>query len=241
MTSEACKYFCFKKTRGPIISNNKDVDKIELVAFDMDGVLVDDFSSWKTVHDYFNTSNEKSVDEYVKGKIDDFEFIKRDVSLWKEDGRPITINKLSEILSNVRLMIGAKETINFLKNSGIKTAIVSAGIDVLANKVSKELGIDYVFSNGVKYDENGFLTGEGILNVKLMYKDETIKQISKKEGIPLAKIAAVGNSCFDIPMLEISGLGIAFNPADECVSESADIVVEGNDLSKIIPAIEKYL
>ena len=138
-------------------------------------------------------------------------------------------------------MTGARDTIGFLKDSGVKTAIVSAGIDVLANKVSKELGIDYVFSNGVKCDENGFLTGEGILNVKLMYKDETIKQISKKEGISLDKIAAVGNSCFDIPMLEISGLGIAFNPADECVSESADIVVEGDDLSKVIPAIERYL
>jgi phosphoserine phosphatase len=53
--------------------------------------------------------------------------------------------------------------------------------------------------------------------------------------------AAVGNSCFDIPMLEVCGLGIAFNPEDACIVQSADVVIEGKDLSRLIPAIKSFI
>ena len=67
---------------------------IRTVIFDMDGVLTDILSSWKHVHDYFGSSNQKSVNEYLNGKIDDYEFIKKDVSLWKEKGKLIYEKKL---------------------------------------------------------------------------------------------------------------------------------------------------
>ena len=217
------------------------MDKLELVIFDMDGVLTDIISSWKYIHDFFKTSNERSVDEYLKGKIDDLEFIKRDVSLWKEDGKPITENRLVEILSDVPLMNGADKVIKTLKKNNIKTAIVSAGLDLLAKKTAKELGIDFVRSNGIKTDINGHLTGEGILKVRLMYKDLAVKSLSKELKIPLNRIASVGNSCFDIPMLEITGLSVAFNPNDDCTKKVADIIVHGRDLTKILPAFESFL
>jgi phosphoserine phosphatase len=107
--------------------------------------------------------------------------------------------------------------------------------------VAKDLGIDYVFANGIKSDERGFITGEGLLNVRLMYKDEAVKRLAKQSKISHDKIAAVGNSCFDIPMFEICGMGIAFNPEDECVRTLADFVVEGKDLSKLIPVFEQFI
>jgi phosphoserine phosphatase len=217
------------------------MDKLELVIFDMDGVLTDIISSWKYIHDFFKTSNQRSVDEYLKGEIDDLEFIKRDVSLWKENGKPITEDRLTEILSNVPLMNGADKCIRNLKRNKIKTAIVSAGLDLLAKRTAKELGIDYIKSNGIKTDANGHLTGEGILKVRLMYKDLAVKSLSKELKIPLNRIASVGNSCFDIPMLEITGLGVAFNPNDDCTKEAADVIVQERDLSKILPTFESFL
>ena len=214
---------------------------MELVVFDMDGVLTDTISSWKYIHDYFGSSNQRSVDEYLRGKIDDMEFIKRDVSLWWENGKPAKREKLVDILSNVPLMSGAKKCMTFLRNKNVKTAIVSAGLDILAERVAKDLGIDYVFANGIKSDERGFITGEGLLNVRLMYKDEAVKRLAKQSNVSHDKIAAVGNSCFDIPMFEICGLGIAFNPEDECVRKIADFVVEGKDLSKLIPVFEQFI
>jgi len=239
MQEKICKFYCYKKTRDKNNLNLK-MDKLELAVFDMDGVLLDIISSWKYIHDHFNTSNEESVDLYVKGKIDDKEFIRRDAELWKVDGKPLKEEILEEILKEVPIMNGAKETISFLKENGIKTAIVSAGLDILANRLAEDLGIDFVYSNGIKTDSKGYLNGEGIVGVKLRFKDETIVAISKKHGIQLNRIATVGNSCFDIPMFWVSGLGVAFNPDDDCVCNAADFVVNEKDLTKTLPIFEKH-
>lgn len=241
MKKKICKFYCYRNTREKNKYTKKKMDKLELVIFDMDGVLTDIISSWKYIHDYFNTSNERSVDDYLKGKIDDMEFIRRDASLWVEDGKPVTRKKLVKILSDVPLMKGAKECISYLKNRDVKTAIVSAGLDILAKRVAKELGIDYVYSNGVKTDKEGRLNGIGILKVRLMRKDATVKKISKQLKIPLEKIASVGNSCFDIPMFDISGFAIAFNPEDDCIKEASDVIVKGKDLPRILPHLKNYI
>ena len=241
MKDNLCRFYCYKNTRQTAKLNIQKMKNLELIVFDMDGVLTDTISSWKYIHDYFNTSNQRSVDEYLKGKIDDVEFIRRDASLWLENGRPIKKEKLGEILSSVPLIKGASECIAFLKNHGIKTAIISAGLDILAKNVGKKLGIQYVYSNGIESDLNGRLTGKGIIEVRLMYKDQTLKKLAHKLDIAFNKIATVGNSCFDIPMFEISGLSIAFNPSDNCVRKAADIIVEEKDLVKILPHLEKFI
>ena len=241
LMDHTCTYHCYKNSRKAINKEVDKPDKIKLVFFDMDGVLADTISSWKSIHDYFGTSNEQSVDDYLRGNIDDLEFIRRDISLWKTNGSLTTKDVVQNILFDTPLMEGAEECIAFLRKKNIKTAIVSAGLDILAEKVAEELGIDYVFANGLKQDERGQLTGEGTLQVQLIYKDKNVKNLAKKLGIPLEKCAAIGNSCFDVPMFETSGLGIAFNPEDECVKKSADVVVEGKDLSKVIPALEPYI
>ena len=241
MKEKLCRFYCYKNTRETADLKIKGMKNLELIVFDMDGVLTDTISSWKYIHDYFNTSNERSVDEYLKGKIDDDEFIRRDASLWIENGRPIKKEKLVEILSKIPPIKGASECIEFLKNRGIKTAIISAGLDVLAKDVGKKLGIQYVYSNGIESDINGRLTGKGIIEVRLMYKDQTLKRLAYKLDIAFNKIATVGNSCFDIPMFENSGFSIAFNPGDNCVRKAADIVVEEKDLRKILPYIERFI
>jgi len=154
MSDKKCD-FCYKKQGFKKQNSKEKLKDVKLVVFDMDGVLTDIYSSWKYVHDFFNTSNEKSVYAYLKGEIDDMEFIRRDAALWKQNGRALKKEKLVEILSDVSLMHGAKECISYLKKRNVKTAIVSAGLNVLAEKVGSELGIDYVYSNGINVDENG--------------------------------------------------------------------------------------
>ena len=240
MSYKKCQH-CYRKNGFKRRNNSEKIDEIKLVVFDMDGVLTDTYSSWKYVHDYFNTSNEKSVDAYLKGEIDDMEFIRRDAALWKENGKAIKKEKLEEILSEVSLMKGAQECIKELKKKNIKTAIVSAGLNILAERVGNILDIDYVYSNGVNVAKDGFLTGEGQIGVKLKAKDETVERLAAKLDINYKNIVAVGNSCFDIPMFEVSGIGIAFNPDDECVRKYADIVIFEKDLRKINQVLSRYL
>jgi phosphoserine phosphatase len=241
MNKDNCRFYCYRNGKIPTNKTKNKIEKLKLVVFDMDGVLTDIVSSWKYIHDYFNTSNEESVNAYLKGEIDDLEIIKRDADLWVEDGRPITQEKLNQILSDVPIMKGAYSCINFLKEQKITTAIVSAGLDLLANRVKKELKIDYCYSNGVNIDLNGRLNGVGILKVKLKSKNEVINKLSNELKIIPNNIISVGNSCFDIPMFEASGCGIAFNPGDNCVKKAADYVVNEKDLTKILPFIKKVL
>lgn len=237
MTDKKCE-FCYRKFNFKKQNSLEKTVDVKLVVFDMDGVLTDTYSSWKYVHDFFNTSNEKSVNAYLKGEIDDMEFIRRDASLWKENGKSIRKDKLVKILSNVSLMKGAKECITALKKKNIKTAIVSAGLDILAERVGGELGIDYIYSNGIAVDKNGFLTEKGIIGVKLKAKDEVVRGLADKLGIDYSNIAAVGNSCFDISMFEVAGLGIAFNPDDDCVKKYADFVIDEKDLMQVCLVLE---
>ncbi|MFH1101658.1 MAG: HAD-IB family phosphatase [Methanobacteriota archaeon] len=236
-----CPYTCYRKKKPQPPQTKLKKNDTKLVFFDMDGVLTNILSSWKHIHDYFGTSNERSVKAYLEGHIDDLEFIKRDVSLWKKNGKYIKIDSINDILTSIPLMEGAKECIAFLRDHHIKTAIVSAGLDILAERVAKELGIDYVFANGVKTDPEGRLTGEGVLQVQLMHKEKNVKHLADKLNIPLNHCIAVGNSCFDIPMFETCGTGIAFNPEDECVRTTADIIVEGKDLRNLIPVIKNCM
>lgn len=198
----------------------------------MDGVLVEEVSSWITIHRYFGVDNTKNLKDYINGKIDYQGFMKRDIALWPNK---IHIHKIEEIFSDFNMIPHAEETIKSLRDKGYnKIGLVSAGLDILANSVGSCLLMDYIFANGLKTDKQGFLTGEGIFRVNLTGKDKVIENLAKKLKISLSDFIAIGDSKYDISMLRVAGFAIAFNPQDEEIKKVADVVIEGNDIRKIL-------
>jgi len=208
-----------------------------LVIFDMDGVLTDHISSWMFVHEHFGVDNEKSYYDYIEGKIDDLEFMRRDIALWLREKPGITIEDLREILKGVPLMNGARETVEVLREHGFRTAIISGGLDLLAERLRAELGIDYIRANGLEADEKGRLTGRGILRVPLDSKEGPVREITGLAGVGCEETAAVGDTRIDASMLRMCGLGIAFDPKDHRTSESADVVIHKKDIREILKYI----
>jgi phosphoserine phosphatase len=211
--------------------------KYKFVAFDLDGVLVDTFSSWVWMHKHFNVNNDHSLHAYQRGEIDYLEFMRRDIALWLENQNDLTIADVAEILSTVPVIKGAKEVITKLKEQNVQTAIISCGIKVLANRIADDFGIEIVVANGIVADEKGRLTGEGTLEIELADKGKPLRELLEKYGIKKEESAAIGNSYGDAGMFQVCGLGIAFNPEDDITKETADVIVKGDDLREIL----KYL
>lgn len=210
-------------------------NNFKVVAFDMDGVLTKHHSSWDALHEYFEVDNSKHLKEYLGKEIDYEEFMKKDISLWPK----VKKEELKKIFSEIEMMPYATELIAELKKMGFKTVMISAGIDVLAEMVGEKIKIDYIYSNGLETDDKGCLTGNGICRVDLSKKNEVITTISEDLGIPLEQFIAVGDTYHDIPMLELAGLGIAFNPHDEKIKKIADHIIEEQDLKRVLDYIKK--
>ncbi|MBS3749781.1 MAG: HAD-IB family phosphatase [Candidatus Thermoplasmatota archaeon] len=241
MDSSSCHRYCYLNTRKRLPTKPERNSQIKLVLFDMDGVLVDSISSWRHVHTHFSTNNDHAVKAYVQGKITDNEFIRHDVNQWKQDGQHIFKKELQSIFSTITLMNGAQTCIQQLQKYDVQIGIVSAGIDVLANKVATILNIPLVYANELETDLNGQLTGEGKVHVPLMQKDAVVEQIAYQLHLHQGEIAAVGNSCFDIPLLRSVGFGIAFQPDDDCIISEADEVIYKKDLTEVFNHLQPFL
>jgi phosphoserine phosphatase len=207
-------------------------DRIKLVAFDLDGVLIDGGGSWTAAHNGLGTLESSRIngEAYFSGMISFEEWAKRDVALWKG----VKIEKIQEILFRSELMQGIDDTLPVLKKK-YKIAIISGGLKILADHVKELYDLDYSYGNELLV-KKGKVAGIKQA-VDFHCKGKILSQIAKKEGITTKQCAAVGDYLNDIPMFKVAGLSIAFNPKDEAVASCADAVVNEKDLRGIL----KYL
>jgi phosphoserine phosphatase len=132
---------------------------------------------------------------------------------------------------------GIEGTVRALRRNGIKCVIVSGGLDIVAERVSIRYGFDDWVANGVECDDEGKLTGEGLLRVELRNKRAALDRMLDKHGVDRSRTACVGDSFVDIPMFEGCALSIAFNPIDEMAAKSAMRVVRAESLEAILPCL----
>ena len=213
---------------------------LRLVAFDMDGTLVDVGSSWAAVHAHFGEQNPEGLRRFLANEIDDEEFIRSDIAIWRRHIPDLAIDDLEAILEKVPLMPGAAALFRGLRERGIRTAIVSGGIDLLARRLARELGIDVALANGFRLRSDGQLTGEGIVRVPIHGKEGVLSQLQRQLGVDVEETAAVGNSEIDVGLFRRSRLGVAFQPEDDEVRRYADRVIVERDLRSVLAALADF-
>jgi phosphoserine phosphatase len=207
---------------------------IRLVVFDVDGTLTKHNSVWWRLHEHFGTTVEGKLyyNQYFAGEINYEQWADLDAGLWK--GK--TLEEVMEVVHATQLAPGAKETIQILKDNDLKTAILSGGLDIMANDIGRRVGIDYVLTNTL-YHQDGVLTGEVENLVAWGDKSEVIPQINAHFEIPLEKTAFIGDGRNDMSVFKVVGLSIAYNPEDQEVADSADVVIRKDDLRAILPHV----
>ncbi|MBC7091843.1 MAG: HAD-IB family phosphatase [Nitrososphaeria archaeon] len=184
--------------------------KYKIVFFDMDGTLIKCKSSWELVHERFGTVEEakRTLKEYDEGKISYKKFMRRDIGLWINKKGKVHVREIEEILSRFELADGAKEVTGKLKDMGLKIIIITAGINLLAEKVGVEVYADRVYANKLETDGEGYLVGEGIEIVDPKGKDIILETVAREENVLLEETIAVGDTVYDLEMLRKAGLGL---------------------------------
>jgi HAD superfamily PSPase-like hydrolase len=213
---------------------------LRLVALDMDGTLVDVPSSWAMVHAHFGESNPEGLRRFMAYEIDDLEFVRSDVRIWWQHRPDLRIDEVEEILDQAPLMPGAHTLVDGLRARGVKTAIISGGIDLLANRIGRELGIDLVLANGFRVAPDGRLTGEGIIRVPIHRKEDVLADVQAQWRIDPAETASVGNSEIDLGLFRRSRVGVAFVPEDDVVRDGATTVVSEHDLGRVLDVLKEF-
>ncbi|HPR41489.1 MAG TPA: HAD-IB family phosphatase [Candidatus Methanofastidiosa archaeon] len=195
----------------------------KLVMFDLDGTLIESISSWRTLHRYFGASQdevERNTEAFFSGRIDYLKWMEDDIALWLH--RRPTIADIEDAFSSCSPPPDSKEAVSLLKSNGMKVYIVSSGIDVLADRIGRELGVDGVFANALNADEEGYLNGNGTLVVEPNNKHEVVMRIAEADGVPLDQVACVGDTKYDISMFEGVGGKYALNSKHQELVDAAD-------------------
>jgi HAD superfamily PSPase-like hydrolase len=208
---------------------------IRLAVFDMDGVIVRNLNSWRAVHEAFGTTNEEGLRLFMAGQIDDHEFIRRDVELWKKAKGKVHKGDVEQVLNAFHPEPAAADLFGALHRAGITTAIVSGGLEPLARRIGEALCIDKVFCNGLEVDGDGFLTGNGKVGVPLKGKGELVAKLRDGLGLGREGVVAFGDTSIDVPMFRESGVGVAVDPKDDETRKAASFVVP--DLKSAIPVV----
>lgn len=110
----------------------------------------------------------------------------------------------------------SREAVERLKKTGIDVFMLTGDIEEVADRVSKELGIDEYFARVLPHK-----------------KQEKIK-ILKEKGY---RVAMVGDGINDAPALVTADVGIAIGAGTDVAIESADIILVKNNPRDVVEAI----
>jgi len=204
-----------------------------LAIFDVEGVLYD--------AEYLpilaeKVNKEKEIWEITKkgleGKIDWVDGLKERVQLLNG----IDYDTCIQIANSLPIMTGAKEACRALKDAGWKLMAVSGGFTIITDRLKKELGLDFVYSN------------------ELVFKDDKLDDVIVSVDADKAKLAmikirewdekkeniiAVVDGANDIKLFDVTGFGIAFR-AQDLVKDLATVTLDEKDLSKIVGLINSH-
>ena len=153
------------------------------------------------------TSFEQTPDEY--------EHLNRELAL--EGKTVVYVAEDEKVIGLIALMDvpseHAQTTIDYFKNLGIHTTLITGDSEITGKAVGNQLGIDEVIANVLPED-----------------KSNIIQNQKEKYGVT----AMVGDGVNDAPALVKADIGIAMGDGTDVAVEVSDLVLMQNNLSKLV-------
>jgi phosphoserine phosphatase len=156
----------------------------------------------------------------MRGELDFESSLRERVALLA--GIPATA--LDEVYDALVLAPGARTLVRILRRLGYRFALVSGGFSQITDRLARDLGIHYSRSNELEIDD-GVLTGRILGDVvDRAGKAEALRYFAGEVGVSVDAVVAIGDGANDLDMLDVAGLGIAYN-AKAIVQKAADTTV----------------
>ena len=197
-----------------------------LLAFDFDGTLSD---SEMTVLLGERVDAADRMAEITERAMNDeigyAESLRERVALL--DG--LSLEEAERAFEQVRLRPGAANLIEALNEAEVHTAILTGGFERGVERALAREGIvvDSIVANrlGVTGDTlNGFVDGPLVEGTK----DDALRSLAATVAVDLADVVADGDGANDLPMLQVAGLAVGFEPKP-AVEPHCDVTVSSMD------------
>lgn len=204
--------------------------KETILAFDVDGVLLQSKSSWAIIHNYFGVNNSDTLNQYLENRITYEEFVRRDINLWLHKKRSIHMSDFIQISRNVLPNPNHEHLAKFLSDFKGKKIAISGGVDVIVNRIYDFFPLNEVYSNRLVFS-NGYLVG----GEALVEPSQKGKILRKYEGRKIS----IGDSSWDRDMFSNSDYSILFNSEEDL--DYVDIKIKSNDLAYLAKVLNDLL
>ncbi|MEF8852821.1 MAG: phosphoserine phosphatase SerB [Haloarculaceae archaeon] len=203
-----------------------------IVAFDFDGTLSD--SEMTVLLGERNGTAEDMVSITEQAMNDEIEYAEslRQRCALLED---LPEEEARAAFDQVRLREGAADVVRELREAGVYVAILTGGFERgVASALEREgVEVDALVANRLPVGD-GALTGEVEGPLIEGTKDDALEVLAAAVGEDLADTVAVGDGANDLPMLEVAGLAVGFDPKP-AVAPSCDTIVDTMaDLSEVL-------
>ncbi|MEF8807294.1 HAD family hydrolase [Natronomonas sp.] len=133
--------------------------------------------------------------------------------------------RVNDAFERCKLRAGAADLIADLRQSDVSVAIITGSFERGVEMALEQAGVtvDHVVANRLVL-ENGAVTGDVEGPLIDGEKDQTLEELALAEDVDLGRTTAVGNGATDLPMLQVAGTAIGFEP-EPVVEDHCDVVV----------------
>ncbi|WP_276258347.1 phosphoserine phosphatase SerB [Haloglomus litoreum] len=193
-----------------------------LIAFDFDGTLSD--SEMTVLLGGEQGVAEEMADITERAMNDEISYAES-LRSRAELLRGLREKKAERAFGRVELRPGAAELIDALRDAGHTVAILTGGFERGVARALDDAGtdVDTVVANRLPM-RNGKLTGDVEGPLIEGTKDEALEDLADEVGVDMADTVAVGDGANDLPMLEVAGLAVGYEPKP-AVEPHCDVVV----------------
>jgi len=207
---------------------------IDLVIFDVDGVLKQVVDPYMLLHRHFGTVEEgrQHFQAFRAGHITYHEFAQLDAWSWRGQ----SVAEVKGLLRSTPYMPGAHDAAAGLRERGIPFILLSSGFDLNVADVAADLDADEWQAN-LLHQDRGRIVGSMTVRVPYGGKGPLVREIIQRWGVDPARVLAVGDSDTDIRMFEQTGHALAVRPRSDAVSEAADAVMD--DLTEFVSFVDR--